>query len=68
MGATSMGGPPLVLFLLGRNSDARQLKANVVVTVGLIELGALVGLAVVGHVELATLVRFAALLPAFWLG
>jgi uncharacterized membrane protein YfcA len=68
MGATSMGGPPLVLYLLGRNGDPQQLKANVVVTVGVIELGAFVGVVLLGQVNLATLARFAVLLPGFWLG
>jgi uncharacterized protein len=68
MGATSMGGPPLVLYLLGRKGNPRQLKANIIVTVGLIELGALMGAALVGQVKLDTLAGFAMLLPAFWLG
>jgi len=34
MGATSMGGPPLVLYLADQRLEPRQFKANIVVTVG----------------------------------
>lgn len=65
MGATSMGGPPLVLYLTGQRSDPRRLKANIVVAVGVLELGAFLLIAAMGQVDMTTIARFLALLPGF---
>lgn len=67
MGATSMGGPPLVLYLTGQRPDPRQLKANIVVTVGALELAALVAIAFLQRIDITTFVQFAMLLPGFLL-
>lgn len=72
MGATSMGGPPVVLYLISRPGTAEQKKANVVAVVGALEAGAIALLAVLGAITTQTLFRFALLLPLFivgtWLG
>ncbi|MGX9443351.1 sulfite exporter TauE/SafE family protein [Nitrobacteraceae bacterium UC4446_H13] len=65
MGATSMGGPPLVLYLAGQRFDPRQLKANIVVAVGVLELGAFLVITSMGQVDMMTLARFMILLPGF---
>jgi uncharacterized membrane protein YfcA len=65
MGATSMGGPPVVLYLVGQDSDHRTLKANIVAAVGILELGAIGAMAVAGQIDTTALLRFAILLPAF---
>lgn len=67
MGATSMGGPPIVLYLVGREKDQRTLKANIVAVIGTLELGAIGVMAAAGEISLATLSRFAVLLPVFGL-
>ena len=67
MGATSMGGPPLVLYLAGQRFDPRQLKANIVVTVGALELAALVVIAFMKRVDTTTVIQFLTLLPGFLL-
>lgn len=67
MGATSMGGPPVVLYFTGRKDDPRQLKANIVVAVGLLELGSLAILAAIGRIDFAVLLHFSILLPVFLL-
>jgi hypothetical protein len=67
MGATSMGGPPLVLYFSGRRDDPRQLKANIVIAVGLLEIGALAILAAMGRIDLTVLLRLLILLPVFLL-
>lgn len=68
MGATSMGGPPVVLYLVSRPGTAEQKKANVVVAVGALEAGAVAMLAVLDAITAQTLVRFAMLLPVFLAG
>ena len=67
MGATSMGGPPLVLYLAGQRFDPRQLKANIVVAVGALELAALVVVAFMKRVDTTTIIQFLTLLPGFLL-
>lgn len=68
MGATSMGGPPVVLYLLSRRGTALQKKANIIVVIGGIELAALIALFVAGQVNTETFLRSAALLPMFVIG
>lgn len=68
MGATSMGGPPVVLYLVGRDDHASAKKANVIFVVGGLEIAALVLLAAFGSIGKQALVTFAILIPAFALG
>lgn len=68
MGSTSMGGPPIVLYLVSRPGSSDQKKANVILVVGALELGAIALLVVSGGLNLATCVRFVTLLPVFVAG
>ena len=68
MGATSMGGPPVVLYLVSRRDETEVKKANVVFIVGALEIGALVLLGATGMIELRSLYHFALFLPPFALG
>lgn len=68
MGATSMGGPPVVLYLVSRHDSSEEKKANVIYVVGLLEVGALVLFAISGGIEMASLRLFALFLPAFAVG
>lgn len=67
MGATSMGGPPVVLYLVGTEKNRLTLKANIVAAVGFLELAAIGVLSLTGEIGSTTLLRFAVLLPAFCL-
>lgn len=68
MGATSMGGPPVVLYLVSRDGGVRQTMANIVAVVGSLEVGAILLLLVTGLLHGQTALRFAWLWPAFALG
>lgn len=68
MGSTSMGGPPIVLYLMSRPGSAEQQKANVIFVVGALELGAIALLALSGGLNTATLMRFVTMLPVFIAG
>jgi uncharacterized membrane protein YfcA len=63
MGATSMGGPPIVLYFSGQDAETSQLKANIVVAVGILELGALLALTALRGLDLTVVLRFSVLLP-----
>jgi uncharacterized membrane protein YfcA len=65
MGATSMGGPPIVLYFSGQDAETSQLKANIVVAVGILELGALLALTALRGLDLTVVLRFSVLLPSF---
>lgn len=72
MGATGMGGPPVVTYLAGRGGDAERKKANIVVAVGALEAGAICILAIAGYFGQQTLLLAALLFLPFcaglWLG
>lgn len=72
MGSTSMGGPPVVLYLVSREGSARQVIGNIVAVVGSLEVGAIVLLTLTGLMDSTALTRFALLWPAFaagtWIG
>jgi len=68
MGSTSMGGPPIVLYLVSRPGSADQKKANVILVVGVLELGAIALLAVSDGLSAVTLLRFVTMLPVFVAG
>jgi uncharacterized membrane protein YfcA len=67
MGATSMGGPPVVLYLVGTENNRVTLKANIVAAVGFLELAAIGVLSMTGEIGWTTFLRFAVLFPAFCL-
>ncbi|MBX3512010.1 MAG: sulfite exporter TauE/SafE family protein [Xanthobacteraceae bacterium] len=72
MGATGMGGLPLVTYLAGRTGTAQQKKANILFTVGALEIGTILIMVLANFFNIQTLILSAVLIAPFgfglWLG
>lgn len=71
-GATSMGGPPVVLYMLTTDSEAKQTRAGLHIYSIIVETVAIFGFFIVGILSGAIFAAAAALLPVMlagtWLG
>lgn len=68
MGATSMGGPPIVLYLMSRDGTPRQKKANIIAVVGGLEIISLIILTVSNMISSSALEFLLLLVPVFLIG
>ena len=68
MGATSVGGPPLGLYLVGSNDPTIRKLANIILVVGLVETAALLLLLATGSLTVEILLICLLLLPLFFAG
>ena len=68
MGATSMGGPPIVLYLMGQKASPDVQKGNIVMTVGLIETVALALLTALSLYPLSALKLMLVIIGPFVIG
>jgi uncharacterized membrane protein YfcA len=72
MGATGMGGLPLVAYLSGRTGNAQQKKANILFTVSALEIGTILIMIIANLFNKQILVLSALLIAPFgfglWLG
>jgi len=66
--ATSMGGPPVVLYLLGRDCEAPVFRATALAYFAPLSIMSIAGVAAVGQVDGDVLVASAAVLPALAVG
>jgi hypothetical protein len=69
---TSIGGPPVLIYMLAGSDNARTVRANIITYFAFLELFLLAQLWLQGLLDVATAVRAAALTPSFliaaWLG
>ncbi|MCG6115708.1 MAG: sulfite exporter TauE/SafE family protein [Mesorhizobium sp.] len=65
MGATSMGGPPIVLYFISRNDTSIQKKANIVFSVGMLEIAALLVFIFYGFININTITIISIIAPFF---
>jgi len=66
--ATSMGGPPVVLYLLGREHEVPAFRATALAYFAPLSIMSLAGVAAVGQVDGQVLLASAAVLPALAVG
>ena len=71
-GATSMGGPPIILYLLSGPNDPVRVRSTIILYFVLSTIPSLIGLIWMGVVNAEMLIRVAALAPPFllaaWIG
>lgn len=65
VGATGMGGPPAIMYLLGRGGGVPQLRANLMVYVTLSSVAGLAAMYLAGGLDRSTLITAICLVPVF---
>jgi len=66
-GATGMSGPPVILYLLAGQEDAKRHRANLILFFGIIAVASVVGPFLLGLITVAVLAKLAVLLPVMLL-
>ncbi len=66
-GATGMSGPPVILYLLSGQEEARMHRANLIIFFAIIAVASVLGPLILGLFDLASFVRLAVLLPVMLL-
>lgn len=65
VGATGMGGPPAIMYLLGRGGPVPQVRANLMVYVTLSSVAGLAAMSLAGGLNRSTLITAIGLVPVF---
>jgi len=68
MSATSMGGPPIVLFLLNQGLVKEKFVGTIALNAVLMVAAAIIAHSTLGLVDKDILIRSAILVPALWVG
>jgi len=71
-GVAGVGGPPIVLYLMSAREDARVLRANIVIIMGIMGIAVFLSIITAGEMSAHSLLRIAGLVVPFgggvWLG
>ncbi len=66
-GATGMSGPPVILYLLSGNEEAKMHRANLILFFAIIAIASVLGPILLGLFDVAALARLAVVLPVMLL-
>jgi uncharacterized membrane protein YfcA len=66
-GATGMSGPPVILYLISGNEEAKRHRANLILFFAIIAVSSVLGPFLIGLIDVATFARLAVVLPVMFL-